>query len=336
MRPSRLIARGVLVFFMGAAVALGVISFVAKAKAQGKYPNKPITMLIGFSVGGSMDTAARLQGEVMSKVLGVPIVYRNVSGAGGRNSVTILNRSKPDGYTMAAINVPGQIVNQVVRGLAPDLRSFTWIGRQVTMPYFLQATKKSPWKSLKQMKKAKKPIRAGITGTGGNTFPISVIASNIVGFPVRFIIGFKSPEIIAAIIRGDVEVTTMPLSPRWHSAVKSGDARAIAVYSPERQPVFPNIPTGVEEGFPELGKKALLSYNLYALPPGTPPEIASVLESALAKANRDKETNKKIEANGTLVRPLSGKKTALLLEEQFSLVNKNSSLLNKYIKAKKK
>lgn len=336
MRPSGLTTRGVLVFFVGAAVALGVISFAAKAHAQGKYPSKPITVLIGFSVGGSMDTAARLQGEVMSKVLGVPFVYRNVSGAGGRNSVTILNRSKPDGYTMAAINVPGQIVNQVVRGLAPDLRSFTWIGRQVTMPYFLQAAKKSPWKSLKQMKKAKKPIRAGITGTGGNTFPISVIAADIVGFPVRFIIGFKSPEIIAAIIRGDIEVTTMPLSPRWHSAVKSGDARAIAVYSPERQPVFPNIPTGVEEGFSELGKPALLSYNLYALPPGTPPEIASVLESALAKANRDKKTKEKIEANGTLVRPLSGKKSALLLEEQFKLVKKHSSLLNKHIKAKKK
>jgi tripartite-type tricarboxylate transporter receptor subunit TctC len=283
-----------------------------------------------------MDTAARLQGKVMSKILGVPIAYRNVAGAGGRNSVTILNRSKPDGYTMAAINVPGQIVNMVVRGLPPDLRTFRWVGAQVAMPYFLQASKKSPWKTLKQMKNAKKPIKAAITGTGGNTFPISIIASDIVGYPVRFIIGFKAPEMITGLIRGDVDVTTMPLSPRWHSAVKDGDARAIAVYSPERQPVFPNIPTGVEQGFPELGKPELLSYNLYALPPDTPSAIVSTLESALAKANRDKDTKQRIEANGSLVKPISGKDTTLLLEEQFRLVKKHSSLLNKYVKAKKK
>ncbi len=334
MQLSKFMKRGVLALFIVAGVVAGGASL--SAQAEEKYPSKPITILIGFSVGGSMDTAARLQGEVMSKVLGVPIVYRNVAGAGGRNSVTILNRSKPDGYTMAAINVPGQIVNMVVRGLPPDLRTFKWVGPQVAMPYFLQASKKSPWKSLKQMKTAKKPIRAAITGTGGNTFPITVITSDLVGYPVRFIAGFKAPEIIAAIIRGDVEITTMPLSPRWHSAVKGGDARAIAVYSPERRPVFPSIPTGVEEGFPELGKPALLSYNLYALPPGTPPKIVSVLESALAKANRDMKTKERIEANGSLVKPISGKDTALLLEEQFSLVKKNSSLLNKYIKAKKK
>ena len=88
----------------------------APATAADEYPGKPITILVGFSVGGAMDTAARLQGDVLSKILGVPVVIRNVPGAGGRNSVTILNRSKPDGYTMAAINLPGQAVNQVVRG----------------------------------------------------------------------------------------------------------------------------------------------------------------------------------------------------------------------------
>ena len=88
----------------------------APASAADWKPSKPITILVGFSVGGAMDTAARLQGEVMSKLLGVPVLIRNVPGAGGRNSVTILNRAKPDGHTMAAINLPGQAVNQVGAG----------------------------------------------------------------------------------------------------------------------------------------------------------------------------------------------------------------------------
>lgn len=302
--------------------------------AQDKYPSKPITILVGFAVGGAMDTAARLQGQVMSKMLGVPVIVRNVPGAGGRNSVTILNRSKPDGYTMAAINLPGQAVNQVVRGMEPDLRSFTWIGRQVSNPYFLQATKKgSPvWTSLKQMKTATQPIKAGITGTGGNTFPISVITANIIGYPVDFIAGFKGPELVTGIIRGDIAITNLPLVKRWTSAVQSDEAKAIAVYLPERHPKFPNIPTGVEQGFPKLGSSSLVGQNLYALPPKTPAKIAATLENALVKVNNDPALKEKIEANGNLVAPLSGKDTAALIQDMINLVGENTPLLKKFVK----
>lgn len=315
--------------------AFGALALVGQPlAAQDKYPSRPITILVGFAVGGAMDTAARLQGQVMSKILGVPVVIRNVPGAGGRNSVTILNRSKPDGYTMAAINLPGQAVNQVVRGMAPDLRGFTWIGRQVSNPYFLQATKQgSPtWTSLKQMKTAKKPIKAGITGTGGNTFPISVITANLVGYPVDFIAGFKGPELVTGIIRGDIAVTNLPLVTRWTSAVKSGEATAIAVYLPKRHPKFPNIPTGVEQGFPELGSSSLVGQNLYALPPKTPAKIAKVVEGALVKVNNDAGLKAKIEANGNIVAPLSAEDTAKLIQDMIDLVGKNTPLLKKYVK----
>jgi tripartite-type tricarboxylate transporter receptor subunit TctC len=308
---------------------------VTPATAQDKYPSKPITILVGFTVGGAMDTAARLQGETMSKMLGVPVLIRNVPGAGGRNSVTILNRAKPDGYTMAAINLPGQAVNQVARGMKPDLRSFTWIGRQVSNPYFLQATTKKGmdhWTNFKQMKTAKKPIRAGITGTGGNTFPISVITANLVGFPVEFIAGFKGPELITGIIRGDITITNLPLTKRWVTAVQSGESKAIAVYLPERHPKFPKIPTGVEQGFPELGSASLVGQNLYALPPKTPPEIASVLEAALVKANNDTKTKDRIEISGSIVAPLSVKECSKLVADMLALVGENAPLLKKYIK----
>lgn len=279
-----------------------------------------------------MDTAARLQGQVMSKLLGVPVVVRNVPGAGGRNAVTLLNRAKPDGYTMAAINVPGQTVNQVIRGMEPDLRTFTWIGRQAANAYFTQASKQSGWKSLQQMKAAKEPIRAGITGTGGNTFPISVITAHEVGFPVRFISGFKGPELITGIIRGDIGITNLPLTDQWYSAVKAGDATAIAVYLPERHPRFPDVPTGVEQGFPSLGSPSIIGQNLYALPPKTPAAIAGVLEEALAKVNNDPEAKARIEANGNLVRPLDSAETATLIDEMVMLVEKNRSLLEEFIK----
>ena len=331
MQTLKSLSKACLVVLVAGALALAV----TPATAQDKYPSKPITILVGFTVGGAMDTAARLQGDAMSKMLGVPVLIRNVPGAGGRNSVTILNRAKPDGYTMAAINLPGQAVNQVARGMKPDLRTFTWIGRQVSNPYFLQATTKKGmdhWTNFKQMKTAKKPIRAGITGTGGNTFPISVITANLVGFPVEFIAGFKGPELITGIIRGDITITNLPLTKRWVTAVQSGESKAIAVYLPERHPKFPKIPTGVEQGFPELGSASLVGQNLYALPPKTPAKIASVLEAALVKVNNDEALKERIQANGNIVAPLSAGNTSKLIGDMITLVGNNSALLKKYIK----
>jgi len=311
-----------------------IMSFLVPSVSWGKdeYPSQPITILVGFAVGGGADTAARIQGETLSKILGVPIVIRNVAGAGGRNAVTLLNRAKPDGYTMATINVPGQIVNQVVRDLPPDLRTFTWIGRQVSQLYFTQASKKYPWTSLKDMKTAKNPIRAGTTGTGGNNFPISAVATSIVGYPVRYVPGFKAPELITAIIRGDIEITTMPLLRPYVAAIDSGDARAIVLYGPERHPLWPNIPTAKEQGFPELADETFVGQNLYAFPPGTPANIVRVIEEALTKVNRDKETLKKLEHTGNLARPLSAKDSVELIQSMFKLVEKNRPLLKQYIK----
>jgi tripartite-type tricarboxylate transporter receptor subunit TctC len=332
MRTLKSLSKAYLVVLVAGALALAATPATAADKWK---PSKPITILVGFTVGGAMDTAARLQGDAMSKMLGVPVLIRNVPGAGGRNSVTILNRSKPDGYTMAAINLPGQAVNQVARGMKPDLRSFTWIGRQVSNPYFLQATTKKGmdhWTNFKQMTTAKKPIRAGITGTGGNTFPISVITANLVGFPVEFIAGFKGPELITGIIRGDITITNLPLTKRWVTAVQSGESKAIAVYLPERHPKFPKIPTGVEQGFPELGSASLVGQNLYALPPKTPAKISSVLEAALVKVNNDAALKERIQANGNIVAPLSAGNTSKLIGDMITLVGNNSALLKKYIK----
>jgi tripartite-type tricarboxylate transporter receptor subunit TctC len=230
MRTFKSLCKTVLVVLVAGALALAATPATAADKWK---PSKPITILVGFSVGGSMDTAARLQGAFMSKVLGVPVVVRNVPGAGGRNAITILNRSKPDGYTIGGVGFPGQAVNQAVRGLEPDLRTFTYIGRQVSNPYYMQSTKaagKKHWTSLKQMKAAKQPIKSGITGTGGNMFTISVLSAKMVGYPIDLIPGFKGPELIAGIIRGDFAFTNLPLVKRWTTAVDSGEANAVAVY----------------------------------------------------------------------------------------------------------
>ena len=149
---------------------------------------------------------------------------------------------------------------------------------------------------------------------------------------MEFIAGFKGPELITGIIRGDITITNLPLTKRWVTAVQSGESKAIAVYLPERHPKFPKIPTGVEQGFPELGSASLVGQNLYALPPKTPAKIASVLEAALVKVNNDAALKERIQANGNIVAPLSAGNTSKLIGDMITLVGNNSALLKKYIK----
>lgn len=327
-RFENTVSRLLLASLIGVAVAVTGLPVLA----QDDYPNKPITLLFGFSAGSGGDIAARLEAQAMSKELGVPVVVRNVPGAGGRNAVTILNRSKPDGYTMGIINVPGQLVNQLIRGLSPDLRTFRWIGRAVAQPYFIQASTKSGVSSLKDLQQVKTPLKAGITGTGGNTFPISVIATNIVGYPVRFVPGFKSPEIIANIMRGDLDLTTLPVSEANFGAMRDGKAKGIAVYTPERHPLLPDVPTGAEQGFPELAQPTVMGTNLIGLPPGTPDAIVEKLEAALAKALQVEDVVKRIEQAGNFVRPMSAAEVGPFMEELTVLVEKNAPLIKQYVK----
>ena len=321
--------------FAAIAVAMLFGMAISPALSAEKFPSKPITILVGFAVGGGADTAARMQGEALSKILGVPVTVKNVPGAGGRNAVTLLERAKPDGYTMASVNIPGQVVNQTVRGMKPDLRKFVWIGRQVSQRYFIQASKKSGFKTLADLKNSKKPVRAGITGTGGNTFPISVIATEIMKFPVRFVAGFTGPELVTATIRGDIDVTALPLVKSWMAPVEAGDSVALAVYGPGKHPLWPDLKTGGEQGFAELDQEALVGQNLYGLPPGTPPAIAEKLETAMNELMKDEATVKKVESNGNLVRPLSGKQSDELLDSMIKLIDQHKGSLEKHIKKKK-
>ena len=190
------------------------------------------------------------------------------------------------------------------------------MGRQVSNPYFMQSTTKAAgkehWTSLKQMKAAKQPIKSGITGTGGNMFTISVLSANLVGYPMDLIARLQGPRADRRHhprrLRLHQPAAGQALdTPRWTRARPTPSS----VYMPKRHPKFPNIPTGVEQGFPELGSPTLVGHTLYALPPKTPPEIASVLEAALVKANNDAKTlNEKIEASGSIVAPLSVRSAA--------------------------
>ena len=85
--------------------------FAATASAQGSFPSKPVTMVVGFEPGGGTDTVARIVAKTMSENLGQQVVVENRAGAGGNIAVDYVAKSAPDGYTVVLANVGALAVN---------------------------------------------------------------------------------------------------------------------------------------------------------------------------------------------------------------------------------
>ena len=111
----------------------------AVAQAQGRYPERPIRLIVPFPPGGGVDLTARLMAEPLAKELGQTIIVENKGGAGGLIGVEAMSRSAPDGYTLAVTGVSSMSAGPHLRGdkLPFDPMAFSHITRLVRMPLIL-------------------------------------------------------------------------------------------------------------------------------------------------------------------------------------------------------
>src|SRR5215470_17517326 len=124
------------------ACAVALIAFALSAtlaSAQGSYPSRPITIVVGFSAGGSTDIVARLIAEEMRKTFGQPAVVENKPGAGGNIGAAFVAKAKPDGYTLLIGSVGPLAINASLYAKMPydNLKDFTPVCLIVHVPNML-------------------------------------------------------------------------------------------------------------------------------------------------------------------------------------------------------
>ena len=153
---------------------IGIVAFLAvfgiavpahHALAADKFPSKTITWLIPYAPAGGFDLHSRALSIGMKKALGVNVILRNRPGAGGNIAWNLTWSAKPDGYTIATVNIPGAIVSELFGNPKPayKLRKFAWLGQISAGPYVWAVGTKTPFHSLKDMQAAKEVL---LTGTG--------------------------------------------------------------------------------------------------------------------------------------------------------------------------
>jgi len=256
-----------------------------------------------------------------------------VPGAGGNISWNLLWASKPDGYTVGIVNIPGAIVSQLYGKPKPqyDLKKFTWLGRISAAHYVWAVGAKTPFENLKDLQEAKEVLITD-AGVGNTSWVTGTLTASTMGFNPKFILGYGgAPAANMGIVRGEGEARALGLdSPGQMRFIREGLMRPLWVYLEERDPAYPDVPTVGELGYPSL--TPLASHRVVAAPPGLPADRFAVLQKAFVRAVRDPETQaafKKMRAKTSLV---TGPDWKGMLDSLFILIQQNRQVFETYLK----
>lgn len=268
------------------------------------YPHKPIKVVVGYAAGGAVDVVARTIGQSLSTSMGQPIVVENKPGAGTNIAVKSVVTAEPDGYTlMMAANALA--ANMSLYQPAPfdaerDLVAISLIGR---VPVVIAANPKAPYANIKQLIEATKgkanSVAYGSPGNGSTPHMAIELFARAAGIDLQHIPYRGGSPAITDAIGGQlplVAVNALEVLPH----ANSGKLKVLAVLSANRSPIFPDVPTIAESGFP--GFEASVWYGLVA-PAATPKPIIAKLHAEVQKALQTKDVRERMSAVGGEVVP---------------------------------
>lgn len=292
-----------LLFFITACSSSNTNSSASNNEKSGEgFPKKEITLIVPYSPGGGYDTAARMLAPYWEKYLpnDVKIVVENKDGGNGNVALGELTKAKPDGYTVALVNLPGHFVNQVLDKASYDLTKFSYVGNITKTIYVAGASKKSGFKSLEDLQDSKEVV-SGITNISSTDGLGVLIAADKLGVKVKTINHKGSTEAILSATRGDIDWVQYPVE-SLQGSFESGELQPLWVYNDERLPDLPDVPTIKELGHEEL-LDSIAMYRAIAAPEGTSEEVLTILRESFMKAVNDEEYKQKVEESGALWNP---------------------------------
>jgi tripartite-type tricarboxylate transporter receptor subunit TctC len=272
-------------------LALAAQCLIETARAQ-EYPSRPIRLVVPYAPGGGADSVARIVARRVSENIGQPIVIDNRGGAGSILGTDIVAKAEPDGYTLL-LGQSGPIsINPAVYKTLPydPVKDFAPVTMTTAYPYILVVNAKLPVQSLQEfvaLGKAKPgSMNYGSTGIGAANHLVAELFNSKAGLKMAHIPYRGTALAVTDLIGGQLSmVFGDPISVLPH--MQSGTLRALAVTSPERSPVAPQVPTVAESGYP--GFDAIAWHGILA-PAKTPPATIKKLNAEIVKALQDPET----------------------------------------------
>jgi len=266
------------------------------AQAQGAWPNRPVKIFDGFAPGSSADYMARMVASKLSVRLGQQFVVENRPGAGGTLGTDAAAKAAPDGYTLLLTTM--SLVSNAASGkqLPFDyLRDLTPVGPVATSPLVIVVPVDSPFKTLRDMiehARAKpNDIRYNSSGVGSISHIGMELLAAEANVKMTHVPYRGNTQSLPDLVSGQIHAGLGSIA-SYSALLDAGKLRMLAATSAQRSPLLPNVPTGVESGYP--GFQFDFWFGVMA-PARTPPDIIRRLNTELNAALAEPETRQHLQ-----------------------------------------
>lgn len=265
-------------------------------KAEVKFPEKAITLIVPYAAGGGTDATARALAKAAEKKLGKSIGVVNKTGGNATVGMGEVANAKADGYTL--LMNTNEIALLPHMGLTPlNYKNFSQVAQINFDPSALTVPADAPYDSIEEFveyaKKNPGKIRVGGTGNGGIWHLGAASIEKATGVKFTFVPFDGGASAKTALLGGHIEAIT--ISPaEVFTQVQAGELKTLGVLSDEKSSVLPDVPTFKEAGY----DVAVGVWRSIDAPANTPPEVVKVLEEAFLEAVKDKDFTDFMEKNG--------------------------------------
>ncbi|MFW8566494.1 Bug family tripartite tricarboxylate transporter substrate binding protein [Orrella sp. 11846] len=288
----------------GVSVAMTMAGVLTTANAQkadvGKYPERPVHMIVAYAPGGATDIVARLVGAKLQERLGQPVVIDNKPGGGTNIGTGEAARSKPDGYTLLMATVAQAIGPAIYEKLPYDtLKDFDFVTMTMTSPSVLVVNKDVPIHSVQELIEWAKAhpgeLSLASSGTGGSPHLASELFKLRTGIDYLHVPykggGPAMQDVLAGVVMGGFKTATNTMP-----QIRAGLVRPLAVAAPERLKDLPDVPTMAEAGVADFN---VSSWNGLMVPKGTPEPIIDLIAKETLEALKDPEVIAQFESRAS-------------------------------------
>jgi tripartite-type tricarboxylate transporter receptor subunit TctC len=265
--------------------ALTLAAGLSPARAQTRYPERPIMLLVPFAPGGIADLTARAVAEHMQRTLGQPVVIDNKPSAGSIVASQAVASARPDGYTLLLMSNSNALSATLFKKLPYDtLTSFAPIATLGFFDLGLFVAAASRFKTLGELLAFAKAQPGKLTiatiAVGSTQHLAAELFKTAAGIDALIVPYKGSPAVLTALRAGEVDLAFEIVGPMLPQ-VSAGAVRALAVSSDRRNALWPEVPTVQQAG---VAGYSVASWNALAAPAGTPPAIIEQLNRAAREA----------------------------------------------------
>ncbi len=296
---------------------LGLVLACAGPVRAAEYPDKPITMIIAFTAGGSSDVQARIMEKYWGKYSKVNWNFVYKTGAGGAVGFGEIAKSKPDGYNIGGCNTPHIMLQPLAKQAQYTINDFTYLCQVVNDPQTVTVRKDSAFKTVKEVFEFAKAnpgkLKVGLVGPNSGHHLMFLDVQKRFAFPATPIFYKGAADQNAALLGGEIDVMFGNLNDVMRTI---DEFRVLALAAEKRNDFLPQVPTMKETGFDVVSDIR----RGYVAPVGLGKEQIAYLRGVFDKIGADPEYAADMKKAGQPHEYMNGDQFAAYVKKQNEVV----------------